>query len=99
MNTPDKVTHAGGVVCRVRDGKVEYLLVGPKNEVPGEWLLPKGHIEKGETAAEAAVREMREEAGIVARPLDLAGQDQFTVNDGQVVVSYYLMEGVGEAKR
>jgi 8-oxo-dGTP pyrophosphatase MutT (NUDIX family) len=28
------------------------------------WALPKGHIDEGESAAEAAVREVREETGV-----------------------------------
>jgi len=30
----------------------------------GEWVIPKGHIEKGETAVEAALREIKEELGL-----------------------------------
>jgi 8-oxo-dGTP pyrophosphatase MutT (NUDIX family) len=30
------------------------------------WSLPKGHIEEGETAEQAAVREVEEETGIIA---------------------------------
>ena len=36
------------------------------------WMLPKGHLEPGETPAEAARREVREETGLdaeVERPL------------------------------
>ncbi len=34
------------------------------------WSLPKGHIEEGETAEQAAVREVEEETGILCRLLD-----------------------------
>lgn len=51
---------AGGLV--VRRGKV--LLVQVEN-LKGElvWCLPKGHLEKDETAEQAAEREVREETG------------------------------------
>jgi len=48
---------AGGVV--VRDGKM-LLLDRPAR---GEVRLPKGHVEPGESAREAALREVREESG------------------------------------
>ncbi len=53
---------AGGVVFRRREGKIEVVLisVGPE----GRWQLPKGLIDPGETPEMAAVREIREEAGV-----------------------------------
>jgi len=47
---------AGGVVCH---GKAFVAII--RNGVPD---LPKGHIEKGESPAEAALREVEEETGI-----------------------------------
>lgn len=35
-----------------------------------EWCLPKGHIEKGETPRETAVREVHEETGILGEVVD-----------------------------
>jgi 8-oxo-dGTP pyrophosphatase MutT (NUDIX family) len=43
----------------VRDSQI--LLIATQ---AGRWQLPKGHIEKGETAEQAAMREVREETGV-----------------------------------
>lgn len=53
---------AGGIVFR-RDkkGDVEILLIQDHKD---RWTIPKGHIEEGETAQEAARREIGEEAGL-----------------------------------
>ena len=53
-----KTYSAGGVVL---NAKGEVLIV---NQNRDSWSLPKGHIDPGETALEAAKREIREESGI-----------------------------------
>ncbi len=63
---PGAITHAGGVVRRVIDGRREYLLVQTRSP-SHEWVFPKGHIEPGEAAERAAIREVREEAGVDAK--------------------------------
>jgi 8-oxo-dGTP pyrophosphatase MutT (NUDIX family) len=53
---------AGGIVFRRdKNGNVEFLLIQDHKD---RWTIPKGHIEEGETAQEAARREIGEEAGL-----------------------------------
>jgi 8-oxo-dGTP pyrophosphatase MutT (NUDIX family) len=55
---------AGGVVYRKVDGGYQTILVGSGD--PIEWRLPKGILEEGESLARTAIREVREEAGVLA---------------------------------
>jgi 8-oxo-dGTP pyrophosphatase MutT (NUDIX family) len=92
---PDTLTHAGGVVHRQEDGNVVVLLVRASRE-PHDWVLPKGHIEAGETPAQAAQREVREEAGVDASPTEYLGALAFERPGGQRVhVGLFLMRFVG----
>lgn len=53
------------VVVEDARGRVLLLLRGPTAPwMPGRWNLPGGKIEPGESLAEAAMREAREEAGL-----------------------------------
>lgn len=53
---------AGGIVFRRnKKGEVEFLLIQDHKD---RWTIPKGHIEEGETAQQAAQREIGEEAGL-----------------------------------
>ena len=62
---------AGAVVYRTSKRGREYLLVTARRG--HTWVLPKGKIERGETAREAALRELREEAGIVGKAVASLG--------------------------
>ena len=89
-------THAGGVVYRRANEKVEYLLVRPKRG-QDEWVLPKGHIEPGEKSKETAIREVQEETGVVARVIAPLQVTEFEINGHLVRVKFFLMQFVAQS--
>lgn len=58
---PDLEVSAGGIVFRLSEQGTQYLLI---KDSYGNWGFPKGHLEDGETPAEAAERETAEETGL-----------------------------------
>ncbi|MBA2308588.1 MAG: NUDIX hydrolase [Pseudonocardiales bacterium] len=63
------------------------------------WSLPKGHIEDGETAEQAAVREIEEETGITGRVIAPLGTIDFwfVAEDRRVhkTVHHFLLQATG----
>lgn len=58
-----------GVVAVIeRDGRLLVIRRAAGVVAPGSWCLPGGAIEAGETPADAIVREVAEEVGLVVRP-------------------------------
>lgn len=87
---------AGILLFRQRDGEIQVLLIKPggpfwRNKDAGAWMIPKGAIEPGEAAAEAALREFEEETGtrLTAAPLPLLKIKQA----GGKLVEAFAMEG------
>ena len=69
----------------IKDGQGRLLLI-KRGHAPaaGLWSLPGGRIEPGETDAEALVREMREETGLVIEAGQLIGTARRPAQDGSV---------------
>jgi ADP-ribose pyrophosphatase YjhB (NUDIX family) len=67
---PEKpVRRVAAVGAVVRDATGRLLVVRRKNPPSeGLWSIPGGHVEPGETPAEAVVREVREETGLIVEP-------------------------------
>jgi 8-oxo-dGTP pyrophosphatase MutT (NUDIX family) len=100
---------AGGVVLRQISGVWQVALIEPQKETPkpaktprkrsrAVLALPKGLVDPGEEPQTAAVREVREEIGIVAEPVTKLSDNKYvyvrTWGDGKRVfkiVSFYLM--------
>jgi 8-oxo-dGTP pyrophosphatase MutT (NUDIX family) len=97
---PTEERSAGGVVVRSHDGIAHVLLI---RDPYRNWGLPKGHLEDGEDAAAAALREVREETGLSELELgpELGSIDWYFRQDDRVVhkfCSFFLMRSVnGEA--
>jgi len=96
--TPTKLQiSAGGVAFRKRNRKIEVALISVGERQ--RWQLPKGVVDKGESTEDAAVREVREEAGIdteVVERIDKVEYWYFWNEDGRRVryhkfVYFYLL--------
>ena len=85
-----RLTHAGGVVRRNgRDG-ARFLLVRARRP-PFDWVIPKGHIEPGETPEQTAGREVAEEAGVEADVARQVGDLSFQARGRRIHVRYFAM--------
>jgi ADP-ribose pyrophosphatase YjhB (NUDIX family) len=96
---PDRpIVSVGAVV--IEDGRV--LLVRRGNEpLKGEWSLPGGAVELGETLEGALIREIREETGLdidvgpVVEVLDRIRQDP----DGRIAYHYVIVDYACRVRR
>jgi len=84
-------------VFRRADHDVVFLLI---RDPYGNWGLPKGHLEGGETPVEAAIREVAEETAL--RELHVVSQlptIDWYFRDGKVIVHkfchFFLIESAG----
>lgn len=93
-------TSAGGLVVDRTTPRPQAALIG-RLDRRGRllWSLPKGHVEAGESAEDAAVREVEEETGIRGRVVAVLGTiDYWFVADDRRIhktVHHYLLEAAG----
>ena len=85
---------AGGVLVRTIRGRPMLAAIRPRGK-DRVWALPKGRIDDGESAAETAVREVREETGVEGRLLEKLGDVRYVYTwEGErifKVVSFFLL--------
>jgi 8-oxo-dGTP diphosphatase len=83
-----------GVGAIIIDGDKVVLIKRGHPPLEGEWSIPGGVLEVGETMREGVVREAREETGLLVEPLDLLGVYDRVLRDdrGQVLYHYVLVD-------
>ena len=57
-----KEKSCGTIVFRKNNGVTEFLVINPKDR--DYWEFPKGHVERGESEEDTALRETFEEVGL-----------------------------------
>ena len=82
---------SGGLVIRNLRGRPHLAVVRVRDKI---LALPKGHPEPGESSQDAALREVREETGLEATPVEKLGDIRYWyARDGDrvlKVVSFFL---------
>lgn len=89
---------AGGVAFRINKAEIEVAIVAVNPSL--RWQLPKGLIDEGESEEQAALREVREEAGIecaIIEKLETVEYWYFATQKGNSVryhkfVHFFLLE-------
>ena len=86
------VVAAGGIVLRQGETPLIAVVQLRKRD---EWVLPKGKLDDGETARDAARREVLEETGHEAVVHEFLGTLVYESNRGSKVVHFWRMEADG----
>ena len=86
---------AGGVLVRLVRGRPMVAAIRPQGRPAGVWALPKGLVDRGESPAETAVREVLEETGVGGRLVEKLGDVKYVYSRGGErifkIVSFYLL--------
>jgi len=88
-NYPDRPLLGVGALV-FRDDRI--LLVRRANPpLQGEWSIPGGLVETGETTKEAIIREVREETGLEVEPVKLVEVFERILRDQDGSVEYHFV--------
>jgi ADP-ribose pyrophosphatase YjhB (NUDIX family) len=83
-----------GIGAIIIEGDRVVLVKRAHPPIQGQWSIPGGVLEVGELVRNAAVREAREETGLIVEPGDLLGVYDRVLrhSDGRVQYHYVLVD-------
>lgn len=87
---------AGGIVVR---GSTRLTVALVQLRKDGNWVLPKGKLDRGEDAITAAVREVHEETGHSVTVQEFLGTLCYEVNGRSKIVQFWRMHPDGGPER
>jgi ADP-ribose pyrophosphatase YjhB (NUDIX family) len=80
-----------GIGAIIIEGDRVVLVKRAHPPIQGQWSIPGGVLEVGEFVREAAVREAREETGLIVEPADLLGVYDRILHDEAKRVQYHYV--------
>lgn len=79
-------------------GKNVLLIKEQEEPYNGQWVLPQGYVKQGETVRDAALREVREELGVVIELGTLVGVYDDSVQENTRPIHYVIVAYLGRMK-
>src|SRR5580704_10063595 len=80
-----------GVGAIIIEGARVVLVKRAHPPIQGQWSIPGGVLEVGELVREAAIREAREETGLIVEPGELLGVYDRVLRDAEKRVQYHYV--------
>src|SRR5579872_655348 len=80
-----------GVGAIIIEGERVVLVKRAHPPIQGQWSIPGGVLEVGEMVREAAIREAREETGLIVEPGELLGVYDRILHDAEKRVQYHYV--------
>jgi 8-oxo-dGTP diphosphatase len=80
-----------GVGAIIIDGDRVLLVKRAHPPIQGQWSIPGGVLEVGEMVRDAAIREAREETGLIVEPGELLGVYDRILRDPEKRVQYHYV--------
>ena len=80
-----------GIGAVIIEGDRVLLVKRAHPPIQGHWSIPGGVLEVGELVREAAIREAREETGLIVEPADLLGVYDRVLRNAERRVQYHYV--------